>query len=282
MSFDLLFKKMFGDENHKERTAYLISTFLQLPYKEIKETIEILPNDKILYSRNDKRQARDVIVRIILSINMKVNLEMNVCFDESRRNRNLMYITHIYSNQLKNKEDYKKIEKCIQINFNLDYINKDKKEIIEKYTLKDKYNYECTDMLEIYHVNIYECHNIMYNKDIKKYDEKLHEIIRYGAMLVENDYEKLKELVEELSMEEEIKEGILDSMEEYSEDEDMAYYYDVEHDRMATYSGSISIAKEEGLNQGKQEIAKSMKKDNMDIEKISMYTGLTKEEIEKL
>ena len=78
MSFDSLFKKMFGDENHKERTAYLISTFLQLPYKEIKETIEILPNDKILYSRNDKRQARDVIVRIILSINMKVNLEMNV------------------------------------------------------------------------------------------------------------------------------------------------------------------------------------------------------------
>ena len=274
MSFDLLFKKMFGDENHKERTAYLISTFLQLPYKEIKETIEILPNDKILYSRNDKRQARDVIVRIILSINMKVNLEMNVCFDESRRNRNLMYITHIYSNQLKNKEDYKKIEKCIQINFNLDYINKDKKEIIEKYTLKDKYNYESTDMLEIYHVNIYECHNIMYNKDIKKYDGKLHEIIRYGAMLVEKDYEKLRELVEELSME------------EYSEDEDMAYYYDVEHDRMATYNGSISIAKEEGLNQGKQEtkqeIAKRMKEENIDIEVISKCTGLTEEEIKKI
>ena len=73
MSFDLLFKKMFGDENHKDRTAYLISTFLQLPYKEIKENIEILPNEKILYNKNDKRQARDVIVRIILSINMKVN-----------------------------------------------------------------------------------------------------------------------------------------------------------------------------------------------------------------
>ena len=107
-------------------------------------------------------------------------------------------------------------------------------------------------MLEIYHVNIYECHNIMYNKDINKYEENLHEIIKYGAMLVENDYKKLKEIMKEISMEEETKKGILDSMEEYSEDEEMAYYYDVEHDRMATYNGSISEAEEKGKEEIKR------------------------------
>ncbi len=85
-----------------------------------------------------------------------------------------------------------------------------------------------------------------------------------------------------MGMEEEIKEGILDSMEEYSEDEDLAYYYDVEHDRVATENGRISIAKKEGRQERNIEIAKSMKQENIDIELISKCTGLTEEVIEKL
>ena len=100
MSFDLLFKKMFGDENHKERVSYLVSALLNLPYEEVKENIEILPNDKKLRNKNSKRQAQDVVVRIILSVNRRVSLEMNMNYSLANKNRNLMYLASMYSNEL--------------------------------------------------------------------------------------------------------------------------------------------------------------------------------------
>ena len=41
-------------------------------------------------------------------------------------------------------------------------------------------------------------------------------------------------------------------------------------------------AREEGLSEGKKEIAKKMKAKNMQIEEIMELTGLSKEEIEKI
>ena len=62
---------------------------------------------------------------------------------------------------------------------------------------------------------------------------------------------------------------------EYQEYEDsLKYYRDLKN--------SLDTAKEEGKIEGKIEIAKEMLKENEPIEKIMRYTGLTKEEIEKL
>ena len=96
---------------------------------------------------------------------------------------------------------------------------------------------------------------------------------------MEKDYRKLEAILEKIKMEEEVKEDILDTMEEYSDDEDFSYlYYDEEHNRRAIENGTISEAKEET----KQEIAKKMKEENIDIEVISKCTGLTNEEIRNL
>ena len=88
-------------------------------------------------------------------------------------------------------------------------------------------------------------------------------------------------------MEEEVKEDILDTMEEYSDDEDFSYlYYDEEHNRRAIENGTISEVREETKKETrketKQEIAKSMKEKEMDINLISELTGLTEEEIKML
>ena len=44
----------------------------------------------------------------------------------------------------------------------------------------------------------------------------------------------------------------------------------------------LKQGKEEGLKQGKEEMARNMLKDNVDINTISKYTGLTIEEIQEL
>lgn len=163
MSFDLLFKKMFGDENHKERVSYLVSALLNLPYEEVKENIEILPNDKKLRNKNSKRQAQDVVVRIILSVNRRVSLEMNMNYSLANKNRNLMYLASMYSNELKNKEDYTDLEPCIQVNFNTIYTDTKNKVLYDTYSLKNDYGNELTDMIKIINLNIAECYNICYN-----------------------------------------------------------------------------------------------------------------------
>ena len=287
MSFDLLFKKMFGDENHKERVSYLVSTILNIPYEEVKDNIEILPNDKKLNNKKTKRQAQDVVVRIILSVNKRISLEMNMNYNITNKNRNLMYLANMYSNQLKNKEDYNKLEPCIQVNFNTVYTDNKNKVLYDIYTLKNNYGNELTDMIKIINLNIDECHNICYNKNINEYEESLHEIIKYGALLMEKDYLKLESILEEIKMENEVKEDILDTMEEYSNDEDFSYlYYDEEHNRRAIENGTISEVREETKKETrketKKEIAKSMKEKEMDINLISELTGLTEEEIKML
>ena len=154
MRFDLLFKRMFGDVEHKERVAYLVSTLLDLPYKEVKENIEILPNDKKLINKNKKRQAQDVVVRIVLSINQRINLEMNMKYNETNKNRNLSYLAMIYSNQLKNKEDYELLEPCIQINFNTIFTDNKNKPICDTYYLRNEHGTILTNMLKIININI--------------------------------------------------------------------------------------------------------------------------------
>ena len=290
LSYDLLFKKVFGDYEHKERAASLVSVCLNIPYEEIVNNIEILPNDKKLRNKKDKRQEQDVVVRIVLSINQRVNLEMNMNYNETNKNRNLTYLALMFSNQLKNKEDYKLLEPCIQINFNTVFTDTINNLFYDEYMLRNKYGNTLTNMLKIININIEECRNILYNKDISEYNKKELEIIKYGALMMETDYDKLKKVLEEFPM----GEDILDSVEEYSKDEDFSYlYYDAEKNRRGILNGSITEAREEGklegiklgelkgINKRNIEIAKELVKNGVDVNIISKSTGLSVEEINK-
>ena len=216
-------------------------------------------------------------------------------YNETNKNRNLSYLANIYSNQLKNKDDYSLLEPCIQINFNTVFTDNKNSIIFDEYLLRNEYGNILTNMIKIININIEECHNIVYNKDVNKYDKKLKEIIKYGALMMEKDYHKLKGVLEEFPM----GDNILGAIEEYSNDEDFSYlYYDEEQNRKGILNGSISEAKKEareegklegiklgklkGINEEKREIAKTMLSTGSDIEYVSKCTGLTINEIEKL
>lgn len=286
MRFDLLFKKIFGDVEHKERVSYLISSLLDIPYETVKNNIEILPGEKRINNKNSKRQAQDVVVRIILSVNRRVSLEMNMNYDITNKNRNLLYLSNMFSNQLRNREYYKDLEPCIQLNFNTIYTDNENKVLYDMYSFKNEYGNELTDMLKVININIAECSRVWYNKgdkNISDYNEKEQVVIKYGALMMEEDYDNIETILEGLEMEDEVKEDLLDTMEEYSEDEDFSYlYYDAERDRKAIENGRINEARDAGIKETKQEIAKQMKNENLDTKVISRCTGLTEEEINEL
>ena len=67
-------------------------------------------------------------------------------------------------------------------------------------------------------------------------------------------------------------------LDEISEDEHEQYLAHLREKYIFERQG----IEEAGFDKGVKSIAKKMKEDNVDIEKIIKYTGLTKEEIEKI
>ena len=55
-----------------------------------------------------------------------------------------------------------------------------------------------------------------------------------------------------------------------------------EHEQYLAHLREKYIFERQGIEQEKRMLAKKMKEDNVDLEKIIKYTGLTKEEIEKI
>ena len=87
-------------------------------------------------------------------------------------------------------------------------------------------------------------------------------------------------------MPKEIKEDIYDTTVEYNAIVSNIGLYDKELDTWKINQGNIELAKEEGIEQGAKEnsieIAKKMLADNISIEQISKFTGVSIDELEKL
>ena len=129
ISFDRLFKKVFGDIFGIQRLEGLLCEYFNLPYEKIKGKVYILESDKRESQKINKQQDSDLIIHMeegdkIKYINIEVNMSEGIVIV-----RNMTYISYIIGEFLKNKEDYNKLPKFQQINFNNFAINDSKKAI---------------------------------------------------------------------------------------------------------------------------------------------------------
>ena len=76
-------------------------------------------------------------------------------------------------------------------------------------------------------------------------------------------------------MEKELKEEIIDAVEEYNEDADEQLFYDKELDDWKVRQGALDDAKSEGAKEEKISIAKNLLSMGLNIQDISKATGLT-------
>ena len=160
------------------------------------------------------------------------------------------------------KEDYGKLQKVYSIWICIDGLNLkepkitefslDKKEYLGRRKQIEKKDY---DLIDIIIIRLCE--------DPDNYDSKIVKLLTY---LITNKYdleERKRVLKEDYNIKmEEVYEGVND---------------------MSSLSEAVfQEGREEGREEGKLEIAKNMLKDNLPLEVIVKYTGLSKEEIEKL
>ena len=255
----------------------MISSILKKPISNLKlDGTPILEKDLL----DDKVGILDIKAKIDDSINC--NIELQVVDKKNIEKRILYYWSKMYSKSIKEGENYEKLEKTIAILIT-DYELKGLKEI-KKYMTKWNIREEeyqkiiLTDVMEIY---------IMELPKFKKYKEKEDKKLNSWVKFIEEpevvdvkeneEIGKAKKVLEEISQ---------DEHERYLAELRQKYIMDKKAIEDAGFDKCLETGIEQGIKQGKEEktidIAKKLKKENVDINIISKTTGLTEEEIKNL
>ena len=172
----------------------------------------------------------------------------------------MFYWSKLYGESIKVGERYINAKRTIIILFT-DYEIKGHEKIkkyISKWQIREEEYKEIilTKNLEIYIIELPKC---------ERYKRKPEEI-DMEDMNNNKALKKAKEVLEEISGDEREKELAFQRL---------MYKMDQEAIEVAGYDRGIERGIEQGIQQGMEEIAKRMLKDNLDIEFIMQYTGLT-------
>ncbi|WP_338913031.1 Rpn family recombination-promoting nuclease/putative transposase (plasmid) [Clostridium perfringens] len=278
---DFVFKKIFGTEKNKPILINFLNAVIK-PTTPIKD-VEIKNNDIDKEFIEDKFSRLDV--KATTSNKEHINIEIQVKNEYNMIQRTLYYWSKMYSEQIKNRDNYSKLERTVCINIlNFKYLKNDKYH--NAYRLKEiNSNEELTDLQEIHFIELPKFNEIG-NKEYVENVEKMDALEKWLEFLVEPESNTVRQL--ELSNEEiklaksELYRLSMDSKEreQYNMREKAIY------DRISALENAEAKGKKEGKLEGKLEskleVVKESLSQGLEISLISKITGLREEEILKL
>ena len=269
---DIIFQAIFGEVGSENITK----DFLE---KILKRKIEKISLDKNPILRRELKDDKLGVLDIITELDgkEKCNIEMQLIDKNNIIERMLYYWSKMYTRQIKAGDDYNKLEKTIVIliaDFNIKGLEEVEYhstwKIIEtnsvkKLILTDKFELDIIELLKI-----------------KGRENEKDQLLDWLIFLENPESERVTRKMEE---NENLKEAV-EKLDRISKDEKMQRIIELREkairDEHAIYAKGLDDGVEKGAREKQIEIAKSMLKENMDIEMIIKITGLTKQEIEKL
>jgi len=267
---DLIFKLIFGE--HKYLCMSLLNSLLPLekPIVSIEyQTTELLPEIELL--RNSI-----VDVSCIDEEGRQFIVEMQMHWTESFKTRVLFNASKAYVKQLDKSKEFKLLQPVYALNFVNEIFEKSPEMADEYYHHYKIVNIKNTEKqiegLELIFIELPKF------KPQNRAEKKLHEL--WLRFLTEIDVET-EEIASELMEDEFIREAV-----GYAQT--AAYtrkqldVYDKVRDAIMVRRALYDDATVKGMERGAIEIAKKMLKNNMPLEDICNYTGLSLPQIEKL
>lgn len=258
---DIVFKTIFCKKNNRHLLKSLVKEALKLDDIEIIDvSIPELPKEII----KSKKRSVDLVIR---SDGKIINIEINNYDDRTHNRRLFGYLANIYVNEIKEGEDYSSMSECIQINLSNSKASLVKDCDIYNMTGK-KYHQQFVDNFTIYEFNITKLKETCYNeyKLLQILDCNLEELDSYKG---DKDMEKLKDEIKRLNKDSQFVELMSE------EEEERKYINTV---KKIEYNKGI----EQGESQKTRDIAKKLLSEKIDVKTISVVTGLSKEEVEKI
>lgn len=275
--YDKPFKEIMLNEKNKDILKKLLETILK---QEIKY-INIKNVELSVKGMDVKRKSVDVYLE---SLNKKIEIEVNTSLESYIHPRNMSYISNIYSSHTLRNDSYDEKTDIIQINLNY---NQKNKRIYNEYMMRDLYGDVYVKNLKIIELNMEKYKEMWYHGSEKEKEEN-----KFLIMLDLNE-EELKKIKGDKVVSKYMKE-----INKLNNDSEFVEYMSAEEDARKIYNSRMYDAREKGFKQGydegieqgiekgieknKIEIAKNLLDNNVDINVISLSTGLSQEEIKKL
>ena len=269
---DIIFQAIFGEVGSENITK----DFLE---KILKRKIEKISLDKNPILRRELKDDKLGVLDIITELDgkEKCNIEMQLIDKNNIIERMLYYWSKMYTRQIKAGDDYNKLEKTIVIliaDFNIKGL--EEVEYHSTWKIIETNNVKKLILTDKFELDIIEL------SKIKGRENEKDQLLDWLVFLENPESERVARKMEENKN---LKEAV-EKLDRISEDEKMQRIIELREkairDEHAIYAKGLDDGVEKGAREKQIEIAKSMLKENMDIEIIIKITGLTKEEIEKL
>ena len=269
---DFVFKNIFGSPKHPRILISFLNAILK-PVNKI-TSVEIKATDLEKQFIDDKYSRLDI--KAETNNNEIINIEIQLKNEYNMIKRSLYYLSKMYEEQLREGEDYSKLNRTVCINIlNFKYLKTEK--FHTGYRLKElETNEELTDVIEMHFIEIPKLPEESDEKDM---------LSVWTEFLRDPESEKVRSL--EMSIEE-IREA-KDELVRMSNDKKQREIYEMRAKILKDKISALNEAERKGIEKGiekgiKQrniEIAKNLL-DVLDDETISLKTGLTIEKIQQL
>jgi len=263
---DYVFKRIFGSKSHPD----ILISFLNSCFKG-KTVIKTV---KIENSKIEREFIEDSYSRLdILATTDKdeiINIEMQRADEKNMVKRSLYYWAKTFSSHYKGKSEYEKIPRTVCINildFKLEEL-RNEPYFHNVFNLKnEKTNENLTEAIEIQFIELPKLIKSDKNK-LSIWTKFIDDPNSLDVIEAEKDIKGLHEAREELVR--------------ISRDPKEAEIYRQRADALSDKHNALLSAEKKGELKGKIEIAKKSLSQGLDVNTISLITGLTIEEIEKL
>ena len=243
---DFCFKELMQDEKVRKG---MIAALLNVNPQEIEST-KLMPT--ILRKRYPDDKYGILDVRIKLKNDVQIDLEMQVESYEFWKNRSIYYVSKMYTEQLKEGEDYDKLKKCIQVSILCFPLFKNDDKCYRKIAFCDtESGKEYSDLMELHVLELSKLPPEQQNEtDLMKW-------MRFFGGKCEEDFKKMAEKDEYIGEAYEVLKNM-------SEDEVKLLEYEARQKAIRDYNSYMHSAERKGRNEGiklgKEELLKQQVK----------------------
>ncbi|ATD54316.1 Rpn family recombination-promoting nuclease/putative transposase [Clostridium chauvoei] len=270
---DFIFKKIFGSEKHPN----ILISFLNAVMKPADKIVSVVINNTEISKDFLEDKFSRLDVKATTNKGEVINIEIQIKNEYNMIKRSLYYWSKLYEEQLSEGDKYDKLSRTVCINI-LDFKYLDNDRFHNGYRLKEiETNEELTDIEEIHFIEIPKLKDLDDDANIDTIDM----LTAWIEFLKDPESNVVRKL--EFSKEE-IKEA-KDELYRLSRDKKELELYNLREKSFFDKISALSNAEEKGREEGKLleriNIAKNLL-DVLDNETISLKTGLSVDEIEKL
>ena len=266
-----------GTTMHNENFISILSdTTIKylLKKKEYLTNIDLTNYTIVDAELNSGNKIKDYRLDLLLNNgDILVNIEVNNQYNKWTSTKSLVYLFRLAGSRLESGSDYRTKE-VIQLNFNNTFFTKDKEAAVLIYQIYNEKYQIIKNGIKIYDIFLEKYKGICYTGNNK--EEML------LSMLTASNDEELKRIVNGN------KEGvfIMNELEQLKANDEFNAYYNIEKvqkmSEQTAYLDGIDKGIEKGVEKSMSNVARVMLKAKESIDKISLYTGLSTKEIEKL